>query len=424
LEKIMTTWKVLAVAYACAWAGSAVAQTEPQAVSTTPKVLTTPAPFDGGVGIIKSGTGFWLGWNSGPDFAQNQGTGVFARLFSSTGVATKPVATLRAKTPNLVGRPKVAPGKLAGKFGVVWENVEQTFAGTHFVEGGIFDTATNKIGTLKRIGNTTGPIHEIIQMTTGNLALITQQNGTSAKQRFVLYTLDGTTFAKLKGPVAVNGAGTTDIGQSYDHTIVPKTAGGFAIYRNRDTNPSVLLMRGFNQDAVVDSSVVQVNSTPFLTGISGNDLLKFSVRAARLSNNNIIVTWAHFQNVPASSYEVRARLFTNLGAPIGNDFMVNMITTNDQYWPKPIALANGKFAIMWLSEEVNNTRRHYVRTYNANRTPAGTAKLTQNAMFPSSVTVDNAIARLSDGSAVDAFHDSNFNQERILGDGIPAALLQ
>jgi hypothetical protein len=418
----MSLWKVVAIACACAWAGTALAQTPPPALPTKPKVLTVPNPFDGGAAVVTSGTGFLLGWHSGPDF-QTNGTAVFARLFSNKGVPVNPIATLRKRTPGLTGRPKFAD-LLQGKFAVVWQSVTQDFNQTQFIEGGIFNTASNTIGKITTIGNVTSPVHDVIRMSTGNIAVLSQQQSkNSAKQQIVINTRNGTTFAKLKGPVAVNGNGDTDIGQSYDHTVVARQAGGFAIYRNRDASPNVLLMRGFNQDAVLDANPIQVNSTPFLIGISGNDLLKFSVRAARLSNNNIIVTWAHFLNTN-SSYEVRARLFNNAGTPLGNDFQVNTVTTGDQYWPKPIALLNGKFAIAWLADgEAANERRHYIRGYNATGVAAGAPVLTQKAN-PSSVTVDNSLARLSDKSLVDAYHDStNDHQERVLGDGIPAAQL-
>lgn len=415
----MTTWKVLLVA--CAWTGTAVAQVQPFALPTNPKPLTTPNPFDGGVSVIPSGTGFLLGWNSGPNF-QNNGTAVFARLFSSTGVGLQPVVTLRKSTPNLVGRPKFAD-LLGGKFAVVWQNHQQTFNGVDFIEGGIFNTATNTIGAIKTLALPNSPVHDIIRMTTGNLALLTQKQSNTGKAQIVVTTFNGTTFAKLKGPVVVNGAGDTDIGQSFDHTIVGRQAGGYAIYRNRDANPNVLLMRGFNQDAVLDSKAIRVNSTPFLIGISGNDLLKFSVRAARLTNNNIVVTWAQYENT-ANSYEIRARLFTNAGTPVGKDFRVNTALPNDQYWPKPIPLLNGTFAIAWLSDQAPNGQWHYLRVYKADGTPAHLPVITQKVTFPSSVTIDNALARLADGSLVDAFHDSNFNNERILGDGIPKTQAQ
>jgi len=284
--------------------------------------------------------------------------------FSAAGKPTNKIVTLRKNISNLFGHPKFS-ATTKGKFAVVWQSLTQDFNQTPLIEGGIFNTATNTIGAIKTIGsNVSSPVHDIIRMTTGNLAFVTQQQSkNSAAQQIVVSTLNPTTLAKLVGPVSINGAGDVDIGPSYDHTIVPRMAGGYVLFRNRSANPPTLMMRGFNQDAVPDFQSIQVNSTPFLSGIGGNDTSKFSVRAARLSNNNIIVTWAHFLNAH-SSYEVRARLFTNDGVPLGNDFQVNKQTTGDQLWPKPIALANGKFAIAWLADgEAINERHHYVRFY-------------------------------------------------------------
>jgi hypothetical protein len=401
-------------------------QVQAAALPTNPKILTKPKPFDGSPAVVPLGTGFLLAWQSGPSF---DGTTVFARQFSDKGKALQKVVTLKKATQNLVGRPKIADlGK--GKFAIVWQSVTQDFNQTPIIEGTIFDAATNKHGKVVTITTTTSAIHEIFANAQGNIALLTQQQNVKAqpfvKEQVVAFLLNPKTLKVLKGPTAMNGDGDADIGPAFDHTAVSRPATGFAIWRNRDASPPTLMMDGFNQDAAADGNPIQVNTTPFLNGISGNDTTKFSVRAARLTNDNVVVTWATFENTH-SSYEVRARLYrvvNNTPTPIGKDFLVNKITTGDQYWPKPIALPGGAFAIAYLSEEAFNERRHYVRVYTAGGKPVGNPKLTQKVTNPPTQTIDNSVARLKDGSLADVFSDTDFNNGQVLGDGIPATQIK
>ncbi|WP_316858153.1 Ig-like domain-containing protein [uncultured Cohaesibacter sp.] len=75
--------------------------------------------------------------------------------------------------------------------------------------------------------------------------------------------------------------------------------------------------------------------------------------ASQLSNGNIVVTWCSNDNelTDSDGLSVNARLFDSDGNPIGDEFLLNDVTTNDQIYPDIVALPDGGFFVAWHSDD-------------------------------------------------------------------------
>jgi hypothetical protein len=73
---------------------------------------------------------------------------------------------------------------------------------------------------------------------------------------------------------------------------------------------------------------------------------------ATLTNGNVIVTWASYGQVSSSSMQdVYAQILTPTGAKSGGEFLVNQFTSYNQRTPAVAALSNGRFVVVWVSEQ-------------------------------------------------------------------------
>ena len=79
----------------------------------------------------------------------------------------------------------------------------------------------------------------------------------------------------------------------------------------------------------------------------GDTLHQTAPRAMLTSNDELVVAWSAYYNGDGSGYGSFARMLTASGDPIGDLFPVNTTTQSDQNGPRPLALGDGRFAIVW-----------------------------------------------------------------------------
>lgn len=73
---------------------------------------------------------------------------------------------------------------------------------------------------------------------------------------------------------------------------------------------------------------------------------------ATLTNGNVIIVWASFDEVGSSSLQdVYGRIFSPTGTPVTGEFLINQFTSYNQRTPAVAALANGGFVVAWVSEQ-------------------------------------------------------------------------
>ncbi len=74
-----------------------------------------------------------------------------------------------------------------------------------------------------------------------------------------------------------------------------------------------------------------------------------SPKATALDDGGYVITWDSFNNQDGSGSGVYAQIYDNLGAAVGEEFLVNSETQWHQSSPEIATLANGNFVISWTS---------------------------------------------------------------------------
>ncbi|MGE4254642.1 MAG: hypothetical protein AB7E84_05435 [Xanthobacteraceae bacterium] len=97
---------------------------------------------------------------------------------------------------------------------------------------------------------------------------------------------------------------------------------------------------------------------------------QFGPSIALLAGGGFVVTWYSTEDTDPVSSDIRARIYSADGTPVGNDFIVNTTTTGEQEWSSVTGLADGRFVVTWSSYEGGQYDIR-ARIYNADGTPAG-----------------------------------------------------
>jgi hypothetical protein len=206
------------------WIAAALA-----AVPATPIFLTNPPSgnTDWLSEAIATPTGFLVTWTRSR--ASPAGSTVIAQQFSATGRPARPAVTIRAYAANVIGRAEVL--SLGGtRVAIFW------LQGTD-LNGTIFDLATNKVVSTRRIGTFGDYIHDVARLSNGQIALVTVafdgSNPSNLREKVSL-TILAPTLSVVKGPISVHGAGfPADGWNMFDQTVVEKRSGGIVFYRDR-----------------------------------------------------------------------------------------------------------------------------------------------------------------------------------------------
>lgn len=89
-----------------------------------------------------------------------------------------------------------------------------------------------------------------------------------------------------------------------------------------------------------------------------------------LNNGNIVITWGSFGQ-DGNGSAVIARVYNASGQPLSGEIQVNQTTLGDQFEPDVVALANGGFSIVWHSNPGDNTGQIFSRSFDSDGTAQG-----------------------------------------------------
>lgn len=147
-------------------------------------------------------------------------------------------------------------------------------------------------------------------------------------------------------------------------------------------------------DVLVNSSTNYFQSSPVI---------------ATLLNGNVVAAYSSLnQAAPGSMQDVYFQMFTPTGAKIGGETLVNQFSAYNQRSPAIAALANGSFAIAWVSEQERWTDASngvpsvdiYARVFNSDGTPSTTLPGEFLVNVSSNVCAQPAIAPAPDGGFI------------------------
>jgi len=383
------------------------------AVSSTPVVLA--AEFGSESRVVPFGTGFFAVWK---ETTPSQHANLRGQRFTATG---KPIGAAfyiddGGDVPQNMGRPVIVP--------VDATTVAVFYHGTGFA-GQVYLQAS----LVKPIARTASKPAEILTLAEPEYFMAatrgpdgvftvayTQLNVFVVPAQEVVRTLRlAPNFGILAGSEPLNGDGDDRDGiTNVDYAVVSRQGGTLALHTRRYTSGKVaILAKALDAKGKAVGKNYAINTTPLATR-NTFFYANAEIRAARLKNGRILVTWASFEGTDPfgfDGWEVRARLLSPTGAPIGSDFRVNGVKAGMQSSPEILALAGGRFAVAWVTSGVNGAYDYQIRTYDAAGKPLGTPKSIFAGNNPH-MSADMAVAQLTDGSVVAVFE----------GDGVVKAV--
>ena len=73
---------------------------------------------------------------------------------------------------------------------------------------------------------------------------------------------------------------------------------------------------------------------------------------AVLNNSNVVVVWSSFNQAKSNSLQdVYGKILSPSGATVKSEFLINQFTNFNQRTPAVVALKDGNFGVVWVSEQ-------------------------------------------------------------------------
>lgn len=90
--------------------------------------------------------------------------------------------------------------------------------------------------------------------------------------------------------------------------------------------------------------------------ITATNSFQANPAVATLANGNVAVVWASFNQAAATSQQdVYAQVLSPTGQKLASEFQVNQFTSYNQRNPAIAALSDGRFVVVWVSEQQNSS---------------------------------------------------------------------
>ena len=176
-----------------------------------------------------------------------------------------------------------------------------------------------------------------------------------------------------------------------------------------DSDPDSIAGRLFSEDGVPLGE-------EFLVNTHTNDF-QSDPWVASTGNGGFVVVWQSASSLAgdAEPDSIAGRLFSATGVPLGDEFLVNTFTANDQNDPKAVGLTGGGFVVVWDSGDLatgdTSGQGLVARLFNANGEAQGAEFLVNT--YTGNDQTDAHVAGLSDGGFVVVWE----TQDPATGDG-------
>lgn len=243
------------------------------------------------------------------------------------------------------------------------------------VVGRIGDTATGKLGAEVVVFDGLAEAYmDVAPLSGGRYAVVGYRfdtNGGIAKR--VAVRILGPNLKPISNPAFVPGpaAAYTATAASDFRVVKGPGASAVVVYRNRaDGNVYSVTVNSVGKPA---ARAVRLNQAAMPLG-SGGQQASFEVEAARLAGGRLAVVWTRIGSANADdAFDVRFRLATAAGAPVGAERAAPASNREEQVSPEVVALAGGGFAVAWVNNGgpvAGRPRSYVVRRFKANGNPA------------------------------------------------------
>ena len=130
---------------------------------------------------------------------------------------------------------------------------------------------------------------------------------------------------------------------------------------------------------------------------AGTNVFQLEPAVTTLANGNAVVAWSSFNQASSNSMrDVYFQILTPAGDKFGGENRANTVTTFNQRSAALAPLSDGRFVLVWVSEQqrFENSVDVYGRIYSATGTPAGTVFLVNSG---TNVCANPSVAPSADG---------------------------
>ncbi|HEX8216588.1 MAG TPA: hypothetical protein VF577_03895 [Allosphingosinicella sp.] len=296
-----------------------------------------------------AGGGFILVWSTTDAAQDGAGRAIKAQRYDSLGNAVGPEVLINAAAAGDQRAPSVTT-LAGGGYVVTWETTDTTQDGSGLaIKGQVFDAAGAAVGTEFRVNSqlTADQSRSAITGLDGGGFVVTWQSADSAQ--------DGHTSA-IKGQiysaagVAVGGeflVNSGAVGGESAPSVTSLAGGGFvATWTLGSGQFADVYAQVFNASGAKSGGQFLVNSTTALN--------QDSASVTELADGRFVITWSSASSLTTYDTEIRARIFSASGAPIGSDFVVSTTKANPHgggfvgsTTPQIVDLPDGGFLITW-----------------------------------------------------------------------------
>lgn len=378
--------------------------------------------------------------NSGEtSFTANDTVGAAVRLEIFNADGSRFAGPLQANTVTGNSQDTAAVAALAdGGFAVVYEDSSggaesgNDDTSSTAVRMQLFSSDGGRLGAEQKVNSVVNSIQDdpdIAVLSSGRIVVVYDDlsrggetgfdDTSSYAVRAEIFSANGT---RLEGGILVNtltqsaqdNASVAGLDQDDRFVVVYEDSSGLG----EDASGSGVRGQVFNGDGTRYGAEFQVNTTT-----SGS---QYRPEVTGLSGGRFVVVWDDYSRGvetggdDANSYAVRGQVFGSHGLKIGDEFLVNTITTLQQQYADVTALSDGRFIVVWRDgsygaesggDDTDNAVRAQV--FNPNGTKSGDEFLVNTTT--TGTQGDPKVAELKDGRIVITWEDNSQGVET-LGD--------
>jgi Ca2+-binding RTX toxin-like protein len=283
------------------------------------------------------------------DYGGSADTGRYlikAQILSATGAKIGGEFLVNAPTFNFISEPTIS-SLASGGFVVSWVDSDASGLG---IQAQVFDASGAKIGSELRVNTTTFASQEnprVTSLASGGFVVtwddLSRQGGDTSLASIRAQIFDGS-GAKVGTEFLVN---TTTLANQNVPTITSLASGGFVVSWSDNSGQGGDTSGWGIKAQIFDAAGGKVGSEfPVNTTTLNN---QFRPMIASLASGSFVVSWEDGSGLggDASQNGIRAQIFNNLGAKVGNEFLVNASTLNDQSGAAITSLYSGGFVVSW-----------------------------------------------------------------------------
>jgi hypothetical protein len=288
--------------------------------------------------------GYVITWHS--QVQDGGGWGVFAQRYTASGAKAGSELQVNTYTNSDQQDPTVV-GLSDGSFIIAWESLGQDGAGAG-IYGQRYSTSGSAIGTEFKINSYTPNEQNHVDLTAlanGGFLAVWQsqaQDGYGGGIYAQSYGADGSTVGgEFKISTAVANQQYPDVAKLADGRLVVTWQS-----HNQDGSAFGIYGQLLNADGTLVGGEFRANT--FTTG----DQRKPSVAA--LSDGGFIVTWESEKQI-GSSWDIFGQRYGADGTRIGNEFLINTTTVQEQWNTSVTGLPNGTFVVTWQDSEIDGS---------------------------------------------------------------------